>query len=157
MLHEKRTSRSGFTLIELLAVIVIIGILTSGILLSGGAATSSARAINIVTDLRVMKEAVLMLYIDKMDQFDNSATSPSIDPQKDLAPYVDNPDKYDKAHYAVEVDNGKWYVKYTINSSDPGVSDIKRILTGRAKSSGLLKNTSRDPYDGGDTVYMIAR
>ena len=158
MLSKKRKSRAGFTLVELLAVIVIIGILTSGILLSGGAATSSARALNIVNDLRGMKEAVLMMYIDKMDNFDSGNTDFSkLKPHEALKDYVDNPEKYDDAHYGFAVDNGKWYVTYTIQNSDPGAADIKKALTGRAKSAGLFKDISRDPYNGGEIVYMAVR
>ena len=143
-----------------MAVIVIIGILTSGILLSGGAATSSARALNIVNDLRGMKEAVLMMYIDKMDDFDSGKTDFSkLVPHTALKDYVDNPGKYDDAHYGFAVGGGKWFVTYTILNSDPGVADIKRTLTGRAKSAGLFKDTSREHLYDGDSniVYMAAR
>ena len=161
MSRKKINSRPGFTLVELLVVIVTIGILTSGILLSGGAATSSARAVNIVNDLRGMKEAVLMLYLDNMDKFEGGELDFSnLTPKTDLAPYVDNPEKYDN-HYGFAIGGDKkWYVKYTFLDNDSGVADIKKRLAGRAASAGLYQSMTRDTenvYKDGDTVYMVAR
>ena len=153
----KAGTRRGFTLIELLAVIVIIGILTSGILLSSGAATSSARALGIVNDLRGMKEAVLMMYIDRMDYFDKGGDFGELKPKEALASYVDNPEKYDD-HYGFTASGGKWYVTYTIKDADPGAEEIKTRLAGRAESAGLLASAKQgDAYKGGNTVYMVAR
>ena len=149
-------TRGGFTLIELLTAIVIIGILASGMLLSGGSATSSARALTIVNDLRVMKEAVLLLYIDSMDYFDKGGDFGGLTPGTVLAQYVDNPGKYDN-RYKFAVRDGRWYVSYRIGDGDAGAGDIRGRLAGRAQSTGLFESTRGDVYKGGETVYMLAR
>lgn len=153
-----RRAREGFTLVEILIVIVIIGILTSGMLLSGTGAVSSARALNIVSDLRIMKEAVLMMYIDSMDQFDAGTVTfgEGLTPGVVLARYLDNPEKFDD-HYKFAASGGRWYVSYTVKDSDPGAGDVRASLTGRASSAGLLKAVGGGTYDGGPTVYMLAR
>ncbi|MBR1672417.1 MAG: type II secretion system protein [Fretibacterium sp.] len=152
-------ARKGFTLAELLIVIVVIGILMSGMLLSGSSATSSARALSIVSDLRVMKQAVLLMYIDSMDHFDRGLTPKfeSLTPAVALARYVDNPGKYDGRYRFAVSGAGKWYVSYTVGEGDAGAGEIKSNLTGRAGTDGLFEEAGQVPYKGGPTVYMLAR
>ena len=66
----KRSLRKGFTLVELLIVIVVIGILSAMMMLSSTEAVASARASNIVSNMRNLKTAVLAWYMDNMDQLD---------------------------------------------------------------------------------------
>ena len=152
---KKSSARPGFTLVELLIVIAVIGILMSGMLLSGSSATSSARALSIVNDLRVMKQAVFLMYLDSMDQFDK-AESPlnfkDLKPDQVLARYVDNPGKYEGGRYGFAEPNGKWYVFYNVGND----AAVKTSLSGRAKTDGLLDNSGKT-YTGGDIVYMLAR
>ena len=54
----------GFTLVELLIVVVIIGILAGMMMLSTGSATDKAEATKIVSDMRNMKAAAVMVYAD---------------------------------------------------------------------------------------------
>ena len=148
----------GFTLVELLIVIVVIGILTSGMLLSGSSATSSARALSIVSDLRVMKQAVLLMYLDSMDHFDRGQTPKfeSLKPAEALARYVDNPGRYD-GRYGFAASGGKWYVSYTIGDDAAGAGEIRANLAGRAGADGLFEGAGQGAYKGGSTVYMLAR
>jgi len=67
--------RKGFTLVELLIVIVIIGILAAAMLLASGAATASAEASNIVSNLRSLQSASLMLFADHMDVLQGTGTT----------------------------------------------------------------------------------
>ena len=76
--------RKGFSLVELLVVIVIMGILGAGVMLSSGGAVASARALTIINDLRSLKEAALLFYLDNPD------TAPTIDALKN---YIDNSEK----------------------------------------------------------------
>lgn len=57
----------GFTLVELLIVIIIIGILAGMMMLSTGGATAKAEATKIVSDMRNMKAAAVMVYADGGD------------------------------------------------------------------------------------------
>ena len=157
---KKNSARSGFTLVELLIVIAVIGILMSGMLLSGSSATSSARALSIVNDLRVMKQAVFLMYLDSMDHFDKADSSEfkNLKPASVLARYVDNPGKYEevdgKKQYGFDESGGKWYVYYDIGK---GSNEVKTSLSGRAKTDGLLEGTSGELYKSGEKVYMLAR
>jgi general secretion pathway protein G len=56
--------RKGFTLVELLLVIMIIGILSGMMMLSTGSATDGAESVKVINDLRNMKGAALMYYMD---------------------------------------------------------------------------------------------
>ena len=67
---KRETKRKGFTLVELLIVIVVIGILSAMMMLSSTEAVSSARASNIISNLRNLKTAALAWYIDSMDVMD---------------------------------------------------------------------------------------
>ena len=62
----KRKSK-GFTLVELLIVIVIIGILAGMMMLSTGGATAKAEATKIVSDMRNLKAAAIMVYAEDME------------------------------------------------------------------------------------------
>lgn len=57
----------GFTLVELLIVIVVIGILAAMMMFASNEAISTARASNIVSDLRNLKTAVLAWYYDNRE------------------------------------------------------------------------------------------
>lgn len=57
----------GFTLVELLIVIIIIGILAGMMMLSTGGATAKAEATKIVSDMRNLKAAAIMVYAEDME------------------------------------------------------------------------------------------
>ena len=56
----RNIKHGGFTLVELLIVMIIIGILSSMVLLSVGGATDGAEAIKIINALRNYKSATLL-------------------------------------------------------------------------------------------------
>ena len=64
---KKFTKRQGFTLVELLIVVVVIGILSAMMMLSSTEAVSSARAADIISDLKNMKTAALEWYADNIE------------------------------------------------------------------------------------------
>ena len=152
--------RKGFTLVELLIVIVIIGILAAAMLLSSGSATAAAEASNIISDLRSMKAAALMLYADSMDEF-NVTPPPTLDVSM-LQRYVDNPKKYGTGTlYTLSstgnaTDGYKWWVGYTLSGA---TKEVKEKLAGKAKSVGLLgdKDLTVPFVETSSAVYMVAR
>lgn len=167
---KREIKRRGFTLVELLIVIVVIGILSAMMMLSSTEAVSSARASNIVSNLRNLKTAALAWYLDNMGRSDG----PSLD---DLTPYLsgkleDSSENSKVDKYAIETSfsSNSWAVKCTIVDA---TIDIKNKLKERAASVGLLKSdasisldeatgnisiTSGQYYDGsGDEVYMFIR
>ncbi|MDY6400583.1 MAG: type II secretion system protein [Synergistales bacterium] len=63
--------KKGFTLVELLIVIVVIGVLSAMMMLSSTEAVSSAKAANIINNLRNWKTAMLEWYADNIDKVDD--------------------------------------------------------------------------------------
>ena len=152
--------RRGFTLVELLIVIVVIGVLSAMMMLSSTEAVSSAKASNIVSNLRNLKTAALAWYADHLDTADASDFNFGDDGEASLADikkYLNN-----EADTALEDYNiqgsvaGTWFVKYTKVDTTVGGK-----LAGRAKSVGLLQTADSDDWypssNGGTTVYMYVR
>lgn len=157
MKNNRSMKRRGFTLVELLIVIVVIGVLSAMMMLSSTEAVSSAKASNIVSNLRNWKTAALAWYADHLDTAEASGFSLGTTTgakSKDIAKYLNSENA---AGYALEgTVTGTWFVKYT------GVdTTVGGKLAGRAKSVGLLKSAKSDDYylstSGGETVYMYIR
>ncbi|MBQ8693751.1 MAG: prepilin-type N-terminal cleavage/methylation domain-containing protein [Synergistaceae bacterium] len=143
--------RRGFSLVELMVVIVIMGILGAGVMLSSSSAVASARALTIINDLRSLKEAALLFYLDNPD------TAPSLD---GLKTYIENPDKITASRYEVtqNTNTNIYFIGYDL-TNEPNKAEVKTRLGSRAKSTGLLGDTGDSPaaYAGdGDKVYVKA-
>lgn len=76
--------RRGFTLVEMLVVILIVGILVGAMMLLLGSANHAAEAAKVISDLRSLKSAAMLYYLDNPD-----APEPQIDP--DLKAHMDRP------------------------------------------------------------------
>ena len=138
-----KLKRKGFTLAELLIVITVIGVLASMMMVSSNEAVSTSRATDIMANLRALKGAALMHYVDSYDVY--SKTNRAEDTRGTnfnislLTKYVDVPDLSENGYKFVEdEDTGRWYVGYVFNMND---SDIKPKLAARAKALGLLNAT----------------
>jgi len=119
----------GFTLVELLIVIIIIGILAGMMMLATGSATDKAEATKIVSNLRNMKAAAIMVYAD-----DNKWPSD-----------IKSLDKYMDASISSDYSVGKYgnatvAVKYK-KGTNAGVNDkLDALATG--DNAVLSKDTS---------------
>ena len=178
---KNRITRKGFTLVELLIVIVVIGILASMMMLSSMESVTTAKANNIVSNLRNLKTAALAYYTDNMDELSTKKTS-EIDLLKDektsitaVTPYLSNTDVPDIDKYALvfEGDSNlpagerRWYIRYHLGTVSDAKSDAGRVaakLKGRAQSAGLLAGNSSgqaqatmSTYDNQDTAGSSTR
>ena len=164
---KKDTKREGFTLVELLIVIVVIGVLSAMMMLSSTEAVSSAKAADIVSDLRNLKTAALAFYADNLASADKDGFSLSgTDEAKyrtAILKYMNNGDA--DAHYKFVGTNqpDTWYVYYDTGVDGNQVTPtVSKKLESRAKSTGLLKEDKSSSYVGVDTgtpsdVYMFIR
>lgn len=164
-----KKTRKGFTLVELLIVIVVIGILSAMMMLSSTEATTSAKASNIISNMRNIKTATLAWYTDNIDTVTATpSTVPTIkstsDTKKDgVDVYLNgekNPEITGEAYSIATGKDGKWYVTYDIAKGNTAAEQtkIKEKLKGRAKSVGLVKAADDTEYKGDDTkVSMMIR
>ena len=183
---KRNMKRKGFTLVELLIVIVVIGILSAMMMLSSTEAVTSAKASNIVSNLRNLKTAALAMYIDNMDNFDNgkaiikgsteTGTPTSGATEFDITnvvKYMNGGENFADTDYAILANDEGWFLSYTIKGTGTEKAQIKEKLTGRAKAVGLLATASNKatttgsdnnatttpaPYAGADDiVYYYVR
>ena len=171
--------RKGFTLVELLIVIVVIGVLSAMMMLSSTEAVSSAKANNIISNLRNLKTAVLSWYADNIDKVaadgqivENSTkyylgtylSSHTDDFKKylsnggsiSLEKHGDNTTKgvYCLAGGLNGTDSDKWYVGYRFTNDD---GRVKNKIAARAASIGLVQKDETTYTPQGDFVYMRIR
>lgn len=157
---KRTTKRKGFTLVELLIVIVVIGILSAMMMLSSTEAVTSAKASNIVSNLRNLKTAALAMYIDSMDQFDSGVaqleeskgvtytlpanTTPTKVNINNVVKYMNGGQNFTDTNYSIEANTEGWFLKYEIKGTGTETAQIKQKLAGRAKAVGLLKDAKNE-------------
>ncbi len=125
----------GFTLVELLIVVIIIGILAGMMMLSTGGATAKAEATKIVSDMRNLKAAAIMVYADGGEW---PTTLASLDN------YMDQKIS-DNSNFAL--DPLKYSIQYKVASLDEPI----RTALGKMAASGLplyITAGSDDVYKG---------
>ena len=79
---KKIFNSKGFTFFELLIVLVVIGVLSSTLMLSGSQSVSSAKASNIISGLTAFKTALVHWYTDNRDIIIKSGDEYKIDANK---------------------------------------------------------------------------
>ncbi len=163
---EKRMGMCrGFTLVELLIVIVVIGILTTMMMLSATEMAASADATAIIANLHNWKTAALEWYADNMDRVDiyghildggnikrfryNNGV-----PTSEIAAYLNN-QGFTVGDSVVDDAGGIYYTDYLNNNGKDTNTDpcewvilykmpdesirLKEKLEARAKSTGLIR------------------
>lgn len=157
---RRETKRGGLTLLELLIVIVVIGILSAMMLFSSREAISTAKANNIIANLRNLKMAALAWYADSFDQIPNInvgaikwnkyRSNDDKDYWSCIKRYISNSSHQELYTYyslvtssqldsSGNTDNKEqsaWFVVYANKDLD---DKIKRKLKGRAKSTNLYR------------------
>lgn len=166
MKNLKSQKREGFTLVELLIVIVVIGILSAMMMLSSTEAVSSARANNIIANLRNLKTAALAFYVDSLDKIADLGEEKVI-PKDYIVKYLGSSNNDEINKISDKTANGKGYSGYSVyitkknqttknklwiaqyNATNEK-SDVKNKLAARAASVGLKdgnadgKNSEKD-------------
>lgn len=154
--------RKGFTLVELLIVIVVIGVLSTMMMLSSTEAVTSAKASNIVSNLRNLKTAALALYVDSLDTWNTetagTTTHLTIDAVKNYL--NDGSSIYNSAGYSItsvgeenqKIAEANWYIIYNVSEDK-----VRTKLRGRASSVGLLEPSQYGTYTGGNQVAIKVR
>lgn len=162
MKNNRSKQRRGFTLVELLIVIVVIGVLSAMMMLSSTEAVSSARASNIVSNLRNLKTAALAFYVDHVDSYDRATVTDNIKGHKpDIMKYMGNDGGNVTGDYTFTgTTSNTWYVYYKIQND----ANVRTKLAGRAKSTGLIgfsteptSNVTSGDYVNQEYVGMLIR
>ena len=141
--------RKGFTLVELLIVIVVIGVLSAMMMLSSTEAVSSAKAADIISDLRNLKTAALAWYADNLASADKLGVANTTEASNTLNTYADKVAKYlnnevDTAKYNFGgKGEGTWHVWCKVDDTN-----VKDKLYSRKDSVGLVGNKSANAESG---------
>ncbi|MBQ7559566.1 MAG: prepilin-type N-terminal cleavage/methylation domain-containing protein [Synergistaceae bacterium] len=148
---KKNTKREGFTLVELLIVIVVIGVLSAMMMLSSTEAVSSAKAADIVSDLRNLKTAALAWYADNLDyvggtKINNKEFNNLQGERASIIKYMNNENIDTKYDFGGNKTTGTWFVWYNIGSD----TKVKEKLISRKSSTGLWGTTTKNATQSGD-------
>ena len=144
--------KKGFTLIEVLIVIAVIGILSSMMMMSSTESVSTAKASNIISNLRNFSMAAMAYYTEHVDEVGKNPTNYEIE-RTTVTPYMHNEgDVPDKENYIVTNKGGTWWPGYKLSGTvDEG--KIKEKLTNRAESANLKGSGDTPPTKGSDNKY----
>ncbi|MDL2264341.1 type II secretion system GspH family protein [Synergistaceae bacterium OttesenSCG-928-I11] len=160
--------KGGFTLVELLIVIMIIAILAGMMMLATGAATDSAEATKIINDMRSLKSAILLYYVDNQE-WPSPIPAGGLDLYgtawgKSIDKYMDRPLLGDKIYNVrlypgADTYTGRTMMRIdatTIANKTTGNGVFLKLLS-NATSTGVLKNSSGAAYDGAKVFYLVLR
>lgn len=152
---KKYRKAKGFTLVELLIVIIIIGILAGMMMLSTGAATDTAEATKIVSDMRNVKAACIMYFLDNGEWPTTIGTS--VDRYLDVPISTSGNNKF-----TIQSGDVTWLV-YTDNAITAS-SGIGEKLKNMASRVGLYSTTTATPasisspdFSGTSPINMIIK
>ena len=151
--------RRGFTLVELLIVIAVMGILSSMMMVSSSESVTTAKANNIISNLRNFSMAAMAYYTDHVEEVGKAPTTYEITLAK-VTPYMHNEGSVpDKDNYIVTNNDGVWWAGCNLQ----GIADdakIREKLENRAGSANLKgssdKNTTPAPTNGSYPEYTTS-
>jgi general secretion pathway protein G len=159
-----KTRKGGFTLVELLIVIMIIAILSGMMMLSTGSATDLAETVKVINDLRVLKSAALLYFVDHLE-WPTDSEAASLDNYSDRPIVTANPPRYADIVIGTEFTDARGITRTNIGvalitTSGNGSAGVRKKLALKAIDAGLLgvANNSTTPYAStGTVVYMNMR
>ena len=145
--------RKGFTLVELLIVIIVIGILAGGMMLSSGSASDSARASTLISELRNAKAAGVFWLTDNVSSTDaelalewsNMASMRNI-----FKGYMDNPIKVDELLF--EVVNRPDGDTFLVGKPNIEIKILKKAI---GQSRGTLVDNQGDVIHSAVAVFDV--
>lgn len=118
-----KQTRKGFTLMELLIVIVVIGILAAMMMFSSTEAVSSAKASNIISNLRQLKTATIAWYTENLERV--VPTNSSSGSKYKIRIYKNNGTHSDVEFSAFIQTNSSEFMKYISNGKSKKLLDRK--------------------------------
>jgi general secretion pathway protein G len=149
-----KARKGGFTLVELLIVIMIIAILAGMMMLATGSATDGAEATKVINDLRNLKGASLMFFVDENRwPTATAADASSLDTYMDRA-FLASGTRYGSLLVTETSISGvtRNIIGLTLNASVHR-EGVQKKLAGSAQNSGLW-NATGGVYTGGNDIYM---
>jgi general secretion pathway protein G len=122
-------------------------------MLATGSATDGAEATKVINDLRNLKGAALMFFVDEQ-QWPTGTDGTSLDSYMDRA-FLDGNVRYDGLLVASADVNGtrRSIIGLQLKVNDTHRAGVQKKLAGSAKNSGLY-DAAGDPYTGGADIYM---
>ena len=141
--------KKAFTLVELLIVAMVIGILVAIMTLSGSQATTTAKASNILSDMRHIRDAARMYFWDNPD-----TSAPEL---KDLKNYIERFEAKETDIYENKIrenESGQWFLVATPDDERVREKIAKKV----AKDEIFGAPDTKTPYDTANaTMYMFIR
>ncbi len=136
---KRDSKRKGFTLVELLIVIVVIGILSAMMMISSTEAVSSAKAANIIGNMRALKTAALAYYVDNVGGQGSSSLSITISA---ISKYLSGTDtgKIRNSGCTYTVDGNT--ITCTVGGEKNEKDRVMAKLTDRAKALGMTASST---------------
>ena len=124
--------------------------------IDGEDSSYSAEADDVVSDLRMMKTASLMFFIDNMDEAQNLPRNVNL--MERLRQYMDNPDDFDSGLHFLKIVDDEWWVGYDLEKAGKN-DDVRERLSEMAETIGLYGDTnlSAANYANQGMIWMIAR
>jgi general secretion pathway protein G len=149
--------QKGFTLVELLIVIMIIATLSGMMMLSTGSATDSAESVLVLNDLRNLKAASMMFFMDNNRWPSGSADAASLDTYMDRA-FLASGNRYGELKVTTAQIGGvtRTLIGVALLTDDRHREGVRRKLRGYARNSGLF-TASGNAYNDENDIYVSLR